>query len=67
MISNHFTSVATQMKSDFGFNCDTSRCRAKNSCDSYDMTGRDFSLTMGPDFNVTIAGKDLLIPLENDD
>jgi hypothetical protein len=67
MISSHFTKVATQMRSKFGFECDTSRCRGKQTCDTYDVTGLDFTLTMGPDFNVTVTGEDLLIPLSNDE
>ena len=53
------------MRKQHGFDCDTSRCRAVNYCDAYNMTGTDLVLTLGPDYEATVS--DLLVEIDQDD
>ena len=55
------------MRENYNFHCDMSRCRGVNYCDAYNMTDVNLTLTLGPDVNVTINEKDLLMDLHNDD
>lgn len=61
VIMADFSLVSKIMTEKFGFSCDKNECVSRKSCDSFEMKGLDFNLTLGPDVNVVIPGSKLLI------